>query len=225
MKITPKTLNILKNFNTINPSIRFQPGDILRTMSPLQSVLAQAKLDMDVPVKFCISDISQFMNTLGLFEDPEIEVDDIQLTISDGRSKVVYICAAERSIIFPPSDSGIKMPDEPACQFSLTNTDFQQMVRGMAILGLPEVAIVGDGENLYIQGIDSEGRTKNSYRTHIGTTDREYKIIFKPENLKLMPLDYEVKVARVKNNAIVAHFQGKEEEVQYWVAVSKESKL
>jgi hypothetical protein len=40
-----------------------------------------------------------------------------------------------------------------------------------------------------------------------------------------MPLDYEVRVSRVKNNAIVAHFQGKEEDVQYWVAVSKESKL
>jgi len=224
MIITTKTLNILKNFNTINPSIRFLPGNVLRTMSPLQSVLAEAKLDMDVPTKFCISDISQFLNTLGLFDDPHIEVNSTQLNISDSKSQVVYICAAERQIIIPPDDN-ILMPEVPTVQFSLTNADFQQMVRGMAILGLPEVAIVGDGENLYIQGIDSEGKTKNSYRTHIGSTDKEYKLVFKPENLRLMPLDYEVRVSRVKNNAIVAHFQGKEEDVQYWVAVSKDSKL
>jgi hypothetical protein len=152
MIITAKTLNILKNFNTINPSIRFLPGNVLRTISPLHSVLAEARLDMEVPTKFCISDISQFLNTLGLFEDPDISISDTQLTISDAKSQVVYICAAERQIILPPDDN-IIMPETPTCQFSLTNTDFQQMVRGMSILGLPEVAIVGDGTNLYIQGL------------------------------------------------------------------------
>jgi hypothetical protein len=42
MKINNKTLNILKNFATINPSIIVKPGNTLKTISSSKTILARA---------------------------------------------------------------------------------------------------------------------------------------------------------------------------------------
>ena len=40
MKFSERTLTVLKNFATINPSIVFNPGKTLRTISPTKTVMA-----------------------------------------------------------------------------------------------------------------------------------------------------------------------------------------
>ena len=45
MKITTNTLNILKNFSKINPSILIQEGNTLRTISPNKTIMAKANVD------------------------------------------------------------------------------------------------------------------------------------------------------------------------------------
>lgn len=227
MKLTPKTLNILKNFYTINSAIRFEPGNVLRTCSPTKTIMASATLDMSFDNKFCIYDISRFLNALGLFSEPDIKVGEKQLIIDGGASKVNYILAAE-NLIVTPSDNVIEMPDDPPGQFVLTNEDMQQLFKAMSILGLPEVAIVGDQKKLMLKGVDPEGKVQDGYSQDIGTTSRKFKAIIKLDNLKLFPGDYEVKIALVsgqKGPIPVANFVGKTESIEYFVAVSKDSEL
>jgi hypothetical protein len=101
-----------------------------------------------------------------------------------------------------------------------------QLTRAMATLGLPEVAVVGENNNLMIQGVDSDGKIQDNYSLTIGTTKNTFKVIFKTDNLKLLPDDYEIKAAKIGDLKIpVAHFVGKNENIQYWIAVGKDSIL
>ena len=56
MKLSEKTVNLLKNFASINQSILFKRGDSLRTMSVMKNILAEAQIPEDFPRQFGIYD-------------------------------------------------------------------------------------------------------------------------------------------------------------------------
>jgi len=52
MKLSEKTLTLLKNFSNINQSILFKQGSSLRTISVMKNILAEATIDEDLPTDF-----------------------------------------------------------------------------------------------------------------------------------------------------------------------------
>ena len=66
MKLSDKTLVILKNFAGINNSILVKRGDNLRTISLAKNILAEANINEEFPRDFAIYDLNQFLNGLGL---------------------------------------------------------------------------------------------------------------------------------------------------------------
>ena len=72
MKLSDRTINLLKNFATINQSILFKQGKSLRTISVMKNILAEANIDEDFPQEFGVYDLSQLLNSLGLFQEPEL---------------------------------------------------------------------------------------------------------------------------------------------------------
>lgn len=230
MKLTPKTISVLKNFYNINSSICFKPGDTIKTISTSKSILAQARVDVSFAKKFCIYDISRFLHTVGLLDDPEITINENTVDIVDKTSSVSYVCSRENLIVVPTAKTSIVMPEEVPCHFTFTNADIQQLFRAMAILGLPEVAIIGDGNLLTVKGIDSEGRIQDTYTLNIGTTNKVFKAIFKIDNMnKILPGDYDVKIGKVANEqgdfVNVSHFKGLLDPIEYWIVVASNSEL
>ena len=73
MKLSDQTLNILKNFAGINNSILVKEGLQLRTISVAKNILAEARIEEEFPRDFAIYDLNQFLNGLGLHQDPELE--------------------------------------------------------------------------------------------------------------------------------------------------------
>ena len=57
MILDQRTLAILKNFATINPSIQFKVGSALATISPQKTVMARAKVDQEFERSFAIYDL------------------------------------------------------------------------------------------------------------------------------------------------------------------------
>ena len=49
MKLSDKTLSVLKNFSTINQSILFKQGSKLRTISVMKNILAEVTIDEEAP--------------------------------------------------------------------------------------------------------------------------------------------------------------------------------
>ena len=70
MKLSKQSIEILKNFNTINSNLHIVPGRDQVTVSPMKNIMVEAKFEEDFPVEFAIWDLSKFLGTLSLFEDP-----------------------------------------------------------------------------------------------------------------------------------------------------------
>ena len=62
MKLSEKTIALLKNFSSINQSILFKKGNVLRTMSVMKNILAEVDIEECFPQDFAIYDLVQFLN-------------------------------------------------------------------------------------------------------------------------------------------------------------------
>ena len=66
MKLSDKTINLLKNFSDINQSILFKKGNKLRTISVMKNIMAEAEIQEDFPKDFAIYDLTQFLSLIHI---------------------------------------------------------------------------------------------------------------------------------------------------------------
>lgn len=224
MLLTEKTIDVLSNFNGINKSICISPGNVIRTISYTSTVFANAEVDMEFDKEFCLYDIARFLNVLNMMKTNEIEVDSKHIIIKNDKSKIDYVCASKDLIKTAP-ERVIKMPKDCICHFELKADDIQQLLQAMAILSLPEIAIVGENGLLEFKGIDSDGKIQDTYSLTIGETENNFKVVIKTGNFtKIMPGDYEVKIAKVKG-VNVSQFVNNENKVEYFIAIDRASNI
>jgi hypothetical protein len=106
MKLSDKTLTLLKNFSSINQSILFKEGSSLRTISVMKNILAEATIEEELPKDFGIYDLNQFLNGLNLHQNAELDfVNDNYVVIKEGRSRSKYFFADPNVIVTPPDKS------------------------------------------------------------------------------------------------------------------------
>ena len=86
MKISEQTIEILKNFATVNPSIAFKAGNKIRTVSEQKNILAVATVAETFPKDFAIYELNQFLGLASLFEDGEFDFGEKSVTLNDGSS-------------------------------------------------------------------------------------------------------------------------------------------
>lgn len=217
MKLDAKTLSILKNFTSINPSILFRPGSVVSTISPQKTILAKAKVSQEFETQFGIYDLSRFLSVLTLLNDPEIKIEDKLLKISNGKQTIKYVFS-DPSVIVSPPEKGIKFDKDSAITFELSAENLQSLMKAVSVLQLPEVLVVGDGEKIYLKGADTNNTTGDTYDLEVGESDKEFAVKFKVENLKLMPTNYKVSISDK-----AGFFES--EDVEYFIAIeSKKGK-
>ena len=86
MKLSEKTLTVLKNFAGINNSILVKEGNQLRTISVAKNILAEANIDEEFPRQFGVYDLNQFLNGLSLHQDPDLDfTEESYLNIREGK--------------------------------------------------------------------------------------------------------------------------------------------
>ena len=89
------------------------------------------------------------------------------------------------------------LPDE-YIKFSLSDKIIKGVMQAASVLQLPEIAIVGDGENISIKAIHSGNKTTNTFSYNVGETSKTFTVLFKTENLKMMMGSYEVTLSKQK---------------------------
>ena len=87
MNLSQDTVGVLKNFASINPNIVMKVGNTVKTISEAKNILASADIGEDIPVEFGIYDLNEFLNVVGLFEEPVLQFEDKRMRIADGRRK------------------------------------------------------------------------------------------------------------------------------------------
>lgn len=215
MKFSARTIQILRNFSTINESLIFKPGTQLKTISQSKTILARATIDSEIESTFGIYDLGQFLSAISLFEDPDLTPGTNAMTISRGSEKINYIYS-EPSLMLSPPEKEIQLPSRDV-EFELKNEVLVRVQKALGIIGAPEIAVTGDGDKVYIEALNTKDNSKSNYRVEVGDTDKNFRFIFLAENIKLLPGDYNVTVS----SKGLSHFKG--EDVEYWVAVEQHS--
>ena len=141
MKLEQRTIQILKNFSVLNPSLVFKEGNVISTITPTKTVLAKATIKETIPATFTIMELSKFLNVLSLFSDPTLVLEENFLIIKDSSQQVKYSCGTPDNVV-APSDKEIKLP-EPEIKFHLTSLTLNSLFKAMAVLNLPEISITG----------------------------------------------------------------------------------
>ena len=212
--LSKPTLEILKNFCSINKSLVINPGNKLSTLSINKNILVYADVEESFDSQLSIYDLGVFLGGLSLFEQPSIDTTkDNYVTVSDtkGRSKTKFFYA-DPDIITQPPEKEINLPSEDV-KFRLEASALQQLQRAASVYQLPDLCLFGDGEKMSLCLTDKKNDTSNTYSIEVGTSEDEFCYCFKVENLKLLLGDYNVTLS--KSN--VALFQG--EGIKYFIAL------
>lgn len=217
MKFDQKTISILKNFSSINPSIHFKTGNKLSTMSSSKTILARANIDQSIESPFAIYDLSRFLGTISLFQDPELVIKDRFMEIRENKKKLNYTFT-EPSLIVTPPNKEISLPN-PEVSFSITAANLQEVLKALSVLGLPDIVVHGDGNEITVRAQDSKNPSGDVYSVHVGETSLKFNMIIKAENLKIISGDYEVQIS----SQGLSHW--KTTDVEYYIAVEDTSKF
>ena len=212
--ISKPTIEVLKNFCSINKSIVIKPGNKISTLSINKNILAIADVEEQFDTQISIYDLGVFLGGLSLFDQPKIDTTQTNyVTVSDqrGKSKTRFFYA-DPDIITQPPEKAITIPSEDV-KFRLEATTLQQLQRAASVYQLPDLCLFSDGGVMNLCVTDKKNDTSNSYSVEVGTSEDEFCYCFKVENLKLLAGDYNVTVS--KHN--VALFQGNG--IKYFIAL------
>ena len=218
MKLSDKTISLLKNFSTINQSILFKRGTKLSTISVMKNILAEATIEEELPKDFGIYDLGQFLNGLSLHHNPELDFqDDSYVVIKEGRSRSKYFFADANVIITPPEKT-LTLPDETV-SFELSTDQLDKLLKAAAIYQLADLSVVGGEGVVKVLVRDKKNETSNDFSIIVGETDATFSFNFKVENIKILPGNYEVVCS--KNN--LSRFTSKNQDLTYFIALEPDS--
>ena len=216
--LSKKTLDVLKNFSTINSSIVFRKGSTVRTISNAENILAKFTGEEVFPSDFAIYDLSQFLSGISLFNDPQLEFTSTDfVSIRGGRQSAKYYfsdpeitlkSAPEKNVNFPGAD----------LQFNLTGEELIQLQKASAVYGLPDLTFQSEEGLDTIKLIlgDKENDTSNTYDlTVAGSSTGTYSLDVKIENIRLLPGDYTVKVSK----HLISEWTNTNVDLTYYIAL------
>ena len=218
MKLSDKTLTLLKNFSSINQSILFKKGSSLKTISVMKNILAEATIDEDLPTDFGIYDLNQFLNGLGLHQNPDLDFENQgHVVIREGKSRTKYFFADPQVIVTPP-DKEITLPTEDV-SFELSTSHLDKLLKAAAIYQLTDLAVVGGDGVVKIVVRDKKNDTSNDFSIVVGETESTFSFNFKVENIKILPGTYDVVVSR----NLLSRFTCRDYDLTYYIALEPDS--
>ena len=221
MKLSEHTTSVLKNFASINQNLVIKEGKTISTMSAMKNIVAKAEVDEAFPREIAIYDLNEFLAALSLFTNPVLDFSEnfVMITEEGKTGNSLKYFYSDPSVVTTPS-SDITMP-ETEVNFSLDSSDLSKVQRAASVIGSPDLVLEKNGVGSYLTVKDKKNDTANNYSLDVDVEGQgDYNFYFKVENLKLMPLTYDVKVSS-KN---ISHFKSQTSNaVEYWIALEPES--
>ena len=218
MQLSEKTISLLKNFSGINQSILFKEGNKLRTISVMKNILAEVQVDEEFERDFGIYDLNQFLNSMSLFKDPQLDFkNESYVTIREGNTRSKYFFADPAVIVTPP-DKSITLPSEDVA-FSLNTQQLDKLLKAAAVYGVPDLSVVGEAGVIKLVVRDKKNDTSNDFNIVVGETTDTFTLNFKVENIKVLPGAYDVVISR----KLLSRFQSEDKNLTYYIALEPDS--
>ena len=214
MRLSNKTLDVLKNFSNINQNILIKEGNVLRTISTMKNILGSATIDESFPTGFGIYDLNEFLGVMSLATDAELEFEaDKFLTINGGNTKIRYFFSDPSIIVAPPK---VFNPPPTDISFTVSKEVLATVMKASAVMQLPDLVIDSNGMKV----TDLKNVTSNEFTEQFDYAGPEFNIHYKIDNLKMIPGDYDVQVS---TTSLVSGWDNKIQDVSYWIALEQTS--
>jgi len=227
MNLSNDTLNVLKNFASINPNIVFQPGQQLKTISESKTIMARADIVEDMPKEFGIYDLNEFLSVFNLIENPVLNFEDKSVLVStqeggtqlSNMQKVRYYFSETDILTSPTKD--IQMPNAEV-GVNLSEDILNQIRKAAAVLGHTELSLKGENGLVTASVVDTKDSTSNSYTMELdkdNTCKNDFEFIVSIPNLKLLPGDYFVSIS----SKLISNWTNSNYPIEYFIALEKNS--
>ncbi len=219
MKLSKATIEILKNFATINQSIVINEGNKIKTVNSLKNILAHADVEETFPQEFAIYDLNEFLGLLSVMSDPELTFNENDVNVSSGTQKVKYRYADTDYIVKPEKD--IEMP-ECDIKFNLKEDVYINLDKTATQLQLNDVYLKGceKTNKMYLCATNKKNDSSNDYSEEVGEgVAKKFNVVMKKENLKIIPGDYNVSIS----SKGISYFKSVNTDLEYWIALEPTS--
>jgi hypothetical protein len=215
MKLSELTIEILKNFATLNQSLQFRAGSLLTTITPNKTLFASATVVESFPSDFALYDLNKLLAKLSLYRESELtfESDRILFKSTDGRRND-YIKYSSPKVITAPDPTRKIALDAPEHEFLLSAEDLLWQRKSAGISGSPYMIFHGDGEHVFIRSHDVKDDSSDLSSTEIAKTNSKFTYVIKIEHWKFLDGNYRVKLKKG-----MAKFENTEKPVEYFVAI------
>lgn len=218
MKLSDTTINLLKNFSSINQSILFKQGNCLSTISIMRNIFAQATITEEFPKDFGIYDLNQFLNGMGLHQQPDLDFENEgYVVIREGKMRSKYFFA-DPSVIVTPPEKTIALPSEDVC-FEVSTQQLDKLIKASSIYQLPDISAIGEAGVIKLVVRDKKNDTSNDFSIIVGETSDTFVFNFKVENIKILPGTYEVVISK----KLLSRFSNTGFDVKYYIALEPDS--
>ena len=220
MKISNKTLDVLKNFSEINQSILIKKGRKLKTVSTLKNILAHADVEETFPQDFAIYQLNEFIGVLSTMSNPDLTFHDKYVMLSQENGACTKYFYAEPSVVVSP-EKDITMPSEDI-NFTLLEKQYNDLLKMSSILQLNDILLKGCSKSnkIFLAVTNKKNDTSNDYSVQVGEGVTEpFKMFFKTENLKMVAGDYNVHIS----SKGISHFENMATKLDYWIALEPDS--
>jgi len=214
MKLSPNTLNILKNFATIQPNLVINPGSVIKTIAESKSILAEAQVTETFDKTFGLYDLNQFLNVYTLLEDPEVEFNDDHLKLKSGNCVLTYRFSEIGNLTTTTKNVQL---DEGDVTLNLTENQIAAIRSAISVLDHTEyVRFVGDGNCIKVVVHDPADTSSNALEIDLGIpTNHTFKLTFQAAEIKVLSGDYEV----ILSKKFISKWVNKSDAVTYYIAL------
>jgi hypothetical protein len=219
MKVSKQTIEVLKNFGTINTNILIREGNVLRTMTFVKDIFAVAEVEEEFPREFAIYDLNPLLALMGMMgDDDEIDFGEKSLKIKNNKSGGVFeYYYADPGVITAAPEKTIQVDKQ--FSFKFTKADIEMLMKAAAVVSAPTINIISRKGTVVLTAGDPETPGSNSYRRIVGKCSAEFDCRLKIENFRVIPADYVITLSAKK----VLHLKNEERKLQYWLALDPKS--
>lgn len=218
MKLSDNTVQILKNFSSINQSLLFKSGNTLRTISGLRTIFVEATISESLPKEFAVYDLNKLLAKLSLCGGKEAHLDfeeDLVKISTEDKKKSEKIKYCSPKVIVSPPEKNISL-GEADCSFSLSEEDLEWMRRSAGISGSPNFIFESDGSTITFLATDIKDDSSDQSKVEIGVGNgKQFRVVMKAENFKLMDGSYDVEISKKG----LSKFKNKNVDITYFIAI------
>lgn len=229
MEISKRTIEVLKNFSSINQSIYYNPemhGSNLITKAVASNIIASAEIEETFPEEFAIYNINEFLSTLPVFDKPDLVFENKFVTIREAGSKrggLKYYYSSPALIVYPK-----KKPSAPPANFTfgLTAEHIQKIDKSAKILNVEDLILYGDDDGIHAIVTNKKNVTSNDFEITLSNESvGNFNYLFKQTYWKFLTGDYKVSISTKETDGVVSgigFFESVDGTIKYGVSMERQ---